>query len=368
MEESFNIKTENLEPNQISDMEMNSSTSECLESGQDDNNNHHSIKKLPGVTNFNWIIKEFEKKNKIFMRSHTFRIEGNPKMKWYLFLEKKKPACSSCELNFINVNLQNISLGNNFSSAVKMKMSLSSNFEEKTFTRSMKLTRIKLGATYTFYDSMKEEEFIKLTQPTGCLNVSLTVTPLKHINKSKSVNKTKTCSIIEKSFESFFNNTSLSDVTFKIQGRQFSVHRIILASVSSVFMKMFSSNETNTNLNVIEMNDVDPEVFKELLRFIYTGLVVDLESMVFGLYELAYKYNIPLLLSKCEKCLSNSLSIETVIYILQLANCHKSKNLKDKCIKYIDEHFEQVKKTEPFQTLERELLMDILCGTRTTKK
>lgn len=346
-------------------METNSSTSECFESRHDDdNNNHRTIKKLPGVTNFNWIIKDFEKRNKIFMRSHTFRTEGNPKMKWYLFLENKKPSCSSCESRFINVNLQNISVGNNFSSPVKMKMSLSSNFEEKTFTRSMKLTRINLGATYSFFDSMKEEEFIKLTQRSGCLNVSLTVTPFKYIDKFKSVNKTS--AIIEKSFESFFNNTSLSDVTFKIQGRKFSVHRIVLASVSSVFMEMFSSNQTNTN--VIEMNDVDPEVFKELLRFIYTGLVVDLESMVFGLYELAYKYNIPLLLSKCEKCLSNSLTIETVIYILQLANKHKSKNLKDQCIKYIDEKFEDVKKTEPFKTLDRELLMDILCGTRSMKK
>jgi len=41
--------------------------------------------------------------------------------------------------------------------------------------------------------------------------------------------------------------------------------------------------------NRVEINDVDPEVFKEMMRFIYTGKAPNLEKMAANLMAAAVK-------------------------------------------------------------------------------
>ncbi|XP_051173137.1 TD and POZ domain-containing protein 4-like [Leptopilina boulardi] len=347
--------------------ENNSSDNNNTENIENKNSNQYNNKKLPKITNFNWIIKKYKSKKQIYMRSQTFHIEGNSKMKWYLFLEKNEITSSLLRENFININLQNISLGNNFFTPMKLKLSLGSNNEKKIFTRIIKLTRIKLGATYKFYDSMKEQELIKLISPSNCFRMNLTIVPLKNNMNKSIVNNNSSSIIIEKNFESFFINTLLSDVTFKINEYEFPAHKIILVSVSSIFKEMFIETNSKDITTIIELNEIDPNVFKEMLRFIYTGRVENLENIAFDLCKLAYKYNLSDLILICEQYLQNSLSINNVIYILELANYQRAEKFKIECIKYIDENFEEIKKTESFQTLNRELLMDILCETRIKK-
>ena len=64
-----------------------------------------------------------------------------------------------------------------------------------------------------------------------------------------------------------------SDVNLNIRGREFPAHKNILAARSEVFAAMFQHPTKEKLSNQIEIEDIEPEVFQELLRFIYTGRV-----------------------------------------------------------------------------------------------
>ena len=71
--------------------------------------------------------------------------------------------------------------------------------------------------------------------------------------------------------ETFYEKMMLKDVYFDVGDREFKAHKSILALRSPVFAAMFEhpTKEKMTNRVVIE--DIEPSVFQELLRFIYTG-------------------------------------------------------------------------------------------------
>ena len=64
-----------------------------------------------------------------------------------------------------------------------------------------------------------------------------------------------------------------TDVRFKVQGQEFTAHKLKLMASSDYFKNMFSSPFVENTLpsTAIEMKDMDPRIFKELLKFIYTG-------------------------------------------------------------------------------------------------
>lgn len=64
-----------------------------------------------------------------------------------------------------------------------------------------------------------------------------------------------------------------TDVTFKVLNQEFSAHKIKLMANSDYFNRMFSVPMTESlhPNGVIELKEVDPLIFKILLKFIYTG-------------------------------------------------------------------------------------------------
>jgi len=71
--------------------------------------------------------------------------------------------------------------------------------------------------------------------------------------------------------------------------KEFRVHKSILAARSSVFDAMFSHDLEECKQNRVEIPDVDVDVFYEMLRFIYTGEVRDLDELAFEMFEAADK-------------------------------------------------------------------------------
>ncbi|OXB67700.1 hypothetical protein ASZ78_002782 [Callipepla squamata] len=88
--------------------------------------------------------------------------------------------------------------------------------------------------------------------------------------------------------------------------------------------------------NCVEINDVDPEVFKEMMRFIYTGKAPNLEKMADNLLAAADKYALERLKVMCEEALCSNLSVENVADILILADLHSAEQLKAQAIDFIN--------------------------------
>ena len=151
-----------------------------------------------------------------------------------------------------------------------------------------------------------------------------------------------------------------SDVTINIQGRHFPAHKNILATRSEVFAAMFE-HLTNENLtNQITIEDIEPEVFHQLLRFMYTKRLTSetMDTMAAALLIAADKYMIGELKSECQNHLLRNMSaFNCVELILRCDLLDPAEHLKE-VVKEATHFFRcsstQVMATKEWKTVEEE--------------
>jgi speckle-type POZ protein len=124
----------------------------------------------------------------------------------------------------------------------------------------------------------------------------------------------------------------LSDVTFNDRGRQFSAHKNILAIRSPVFAAMFLHPTKEMQTGEVEVDDIDPDVFQEVLRYLYTGLIMDI--MATGILAAAEKYLLDHLKTLCERHLIRQMSAKNCLDLLVLTTNHPAEYLKKYAIEY----------------------------------
>lgn len=139
----------------------------------------------------------------------------------------------------------------------------------------------------------------------------------------------------------------------------------ILTARSPVFAAMFEHEMEERKQNRVAISDVDHEVLKEMLRFIYTGKAPNLEKMADDLLAAADKvcsfasyimscpmryaiqnancsplsdlqYALEKLKVMCEEALCVNLSVETAAETLILADLHSADQLKAQTIDFIN--------------------------------
>ena len=91
--------------------------------------------------------------------------------------------------------------------------------------------------------------------------------------------------------ESLLQTGKLADVVLLVKKTtEFNVHKTILAARSPVFAAMF---EHDCRQNRVDIPDVEVEVFQELLRYLYTDQVQEIEKYAVELYIAADKVGGP---------------------------------------------------------------------------
>ncbi|KAL8183261.1 UNVERIFIED_CONTAM: hypothetical protein K2H54_029132 [Gekko kuhli] len=133
-----------------------------------------------------------------------------------------------------------------------------------------------------------------------------------------------------------WETTRFTDCSFYVGGQEFKAHKSVLSARSPVFNAMFEHEMEESKKNRVEINDVDPEVFKEMMRFIYTGKAPNLDKMADNLLAAADKYALERLKVMCEEALCSNLSVENVADILILADLHSAEQLKAQAIDFIN--------------------------------
>jgi speckle-type POZ protein len=160
-----------------------------------------------------------------------------------------------------------------------------------------------------------------------------------------------------------------ADVTFVLEsGERFVAHKAILAARSPVFMAEFFGGMNERSSQTVRIVDMDDDVFKAMLHFIYTDRAPQLDkgpevAMAMAQHLLAaadryvyfseriitnfimdatsynvYKFNrygLDRLKLICESKLAGGISIDTVATTLALAEQHNCSLLKAKCVDFI---------------------------------
>ncbi|XP_057318997.1 speckle-type POZ protein-like [Microplitis mediator] len=143
-----------------------------------------------------------------------------------------------------------------------------------------------------------------------------------------------------------------SDVVITVGDKKFQAHKLILGTRSPVFDAIFSHDMKEKKENEIEIPDVDPEIFKKLLEFIYTDKVSDLDDNAEELLEVADKYQLQLLKDMCTVSLSQTIDVENAIPIMLFADRNNVQQLIEYAEKFIIINFQKIKKTKEYEALE----------------
>ena len=139
-------------------------------------------------------------------------------------------------------------------------------------------------------------------------------------------------------------------------------HKAILAARSPMFAKMFEHSLRETATNCVTVSDIDPEVFKELLTYIYTDRSPNLNKCAVSLLYAAEKYQLERLKSLCEQNLSYRLQVDNAAEMLVLSHTYGAEQLMRNALKYIIEHRNEVRETKDWEKVHQrcDLLEELL--------
>lgn len=163
--------------------------------------------------------------------------------------------------------------------------------------------------------------------------------------------------------EGLFDSMQYSDVNFNVGGRDFTAHKNILATRSKVFDTIFKYPSKEDSSDRITIGDIEPEVFHEMLRFIYTGRVTlaKMESLAAGLLIAADKYWLDQLKIECENYLLVHMStVNCAELLLHTDLLFPTERLKKESVKYFWRFPEEVMTTDKWKKVKQEN-PDLLC-------
>ncbi|KAL6643095.1 hypothetical protein ACP70R_021276 [Stipagrostis hirtigluma subsp. patula] len=170
---------------------------------------------------------------------------------------------------------------------------------------------------------------------------------------------------MHKHFAALLQSRERTDVKFEVGDQMFSAHRCVLAARSAVFRaELFGPMKEGATNSVIRVEDMEPQVFKLLLSFIYSDSLPEIEEEREGgdeddemevksegeeedydmdlnviwqhLLVAADRYDLQRLRLMCEGKLCGCINVTGVATILALAEQHHCQGLKEACLDLLD--------------------------------
>lgn len=130
-------------------------------------------------------------------------------------------------------------------------------------------------------------------------------------------------------FSSLYKSSIFSDFTFFVKGKEFKVHKNILAAASPVLNRLFSSSLQEGQDDLCKVEEIKPEIFESLLKFVYEAKLPDnFDEQAQDLYEAAHYYELKLLKKICEQRVHSQLSLENAVELYCWAYTYDTIKLK----------------------------------------
>jgi speckle-type POZ protein len=180
-----------------------------------------------------------------------------------------------------------------------------------------------------------------------CLSIRCDLTLIKDVCGEETVGDQFVVvppSDLHRHFGNLLESMVGADVTFHVGGKKFLAHRFVLAARSSVFeAELLGVMKENVGSPIV-IHEMEPDVFKFLLHFIYTDSLPVLEFatdqgeavvMAGHLLVAADRYNVERLKLICEHKLCSHIDANMVATSLALAEQHSCHGLKEACLQFL---------------------------------
>ncbi|XP_050336104.1 kelch-like protein 5 isoform X1 [Bactrocera neohumeralis] len=158
----------------------------------------------------------------------------------------------------------------------------------------------------------------------------------------------------------FYDEQSLIDVTFKVSNPTALVpaHRLILAAASPYFENLFNGNQ-GTN-PVIEINDIDSDIFEHLITFCYTGEASITVNNVAAVLNAAIVLQLDDAITSSVDYLITHIDEYTLQGAYTLERETQCEVLRQKIIEYETQNFMEISRSDEFLNFDVEKLQRIL--------
>lgn len=191
--------------------------------------------------------------------------------------------------------------------------------------------------------------------PIDKLTVLCEVSTLCNVSDVQVTNSKVDDKLNTKIVSDLFKTRKFSDFKLIVNGKIINVHKCILATRSTVFENILSSNPTE-----MEMTDLCYDAAIEFVRFIYIGGVNDITEHAKELLLASINYKIEGLQSICYENIVSNRNVVNVAELLKFADDHNITSLKEAALDFFKKHSKQIVKTEGFKKLNAEKPMLIL--------
>ena len=170
------------------------------------------------------------------------------------------------------------------------------------------------------------------------------------------------------------NPDSFPDITLIFDGTPIHCHRVILASRSLYFEALFSHDFKENEQRVVNFSSQDDGVpmdsFMLMLRHIYTSESAGrIEPRhLYDLLSLADRFSVNAIKRKCEHILAQCISIDNVCNIFKYANTFNCERLKETCLLFTEENYQDVISSAGFEDLDKDEILKIIRMGGTSKQ
>jgi speckle-type POZ protein len=163
---------------------------------------------------------------------------------------------------------------------------------------------------------------------------------------------------LAKDMEQMFEDTRHTDFTIVCDGekeqRELQVHKVVLGARSPVFAAMFEPHTEEAQKAEVHYNDIDYDVMREMLFYMYSGRSPLLQQMALDLLAVADRFQLNGLKEMADQVLRNGLSNDNVCRNLVLADMHNALELKQDALRFIAQYSNGVIMTDGWATMIKE--------------
>ena len=153
-----------------------------------------------------------------------------------------------------------------------------------------------------------------------------------------------------------------ADVKFIVWNETIKAHKIVLVARSAYFRRMFQCLPESGSKQIY-VDGIDPSLFKEVLKFVYSGSAPkEISSIAMELLPLADRYELEELKLMCESVIDSHLTVDNVIQVLLLADRHNCPKLTKLCIPLFKANISYLKGKESWGKLKEnfDLIVSLL--------
>ncbi|XP_039967837.1 kelch-like protein 1 [Bactrocera tryoni] len=158
----------------------------------------------------------------------------------------------------------------------------------------------------------------------------------------------------------FYDEQSLIDVTFKFTNSTAVIpaHRLILAAASPYFENIFNSEQGNNS--VIEINDIDSDIFERLIAFCYTGQTLITVNNVGAMVKAAIVLQLDDAITSSVDYLMSHIDEYTLQGAYTLERETQCEFLKQKIIEFETQNFMKISQSNEFLNFDVEKMQRLL--------